>query len=169
VADVTHVAPRESDEALDALLGPHRAFLEGRAALETLEADRVAGARRMFERVVQGAPELAAAHIGMANACVMHFEMTRADPEPDVEALALATHHAREACRLDPQSAEAWATRVRAAHRALELLPDFPLAHWLAAAVHVARQAQPQAARELEAGLAADAAAGISRFGAVAL
>ena len=30
--------------------------------------------------------------------------------------------------------------RLRAAHRTLALLPDFPLAHWLAATVHVARQ-----------------------------
>src|SRR5262249_39150421 len=35
---VTRTASRESDAALDALLAPHRAFIEGRAALETLEA-----------------------------------------------------------------------------------------------------------------------------------
>ena len=40
----------------------------------------------------------------------MQFEMTRADPAPDAAALAMAVHHAREACRLDPQSGEAWAT-----------------------------------------------------------
>ena len=40
----------------------------------------------------------------------MQFEMTRADPAPDTAALALAARHAREACRLDPQSGEAWAT-----------------------------------------------------------
>ena len=44
--------------------------------------------------------------------------------------------------------------RLRAAHRTLALLPGFPLAHWLAATVHVARQVLPEAERELEAGLA---------------
>ena len=212
VADVTRLAPRESDAGLDALLAPHRAFIEGRSALETLEADRVSGARCVFESVLQSAPEFAPAHIGLANACVMQFEMTRADPQPDAAALALAARHAREACRLDSQSAEAWATlgfvldrvgqsldaraavkrattlepdnwrhefrlafvswgeeRLRAAHRALALLPDFPLAHWFAATVHVARQALPQAERELGLGLSAPADASSSRFGAVAL
>ena len=104
------MAPRESDAGLDALLAPHRAFIEGRAALETLEGDRVARARDVFEDALRSAPEYASAHVGLANACVMQFEMTRADPAPDAAALALATHHAREACRLDPQSGEAWAT-----------------------------------------------------------
>jgi tetratricopeptide (TPR) repeat protein len=57
--------------------------------------------------------------------------------------------------------------RLRAAHRTLALLPGFPLAHWLAATVHVARQALDEAERELGAGLASDLAQG--RFGAVAL
>ena len=57
--------------------------------------------------------------------------------------------------------------RLRAAHRTLALLPGFPLAHWLAATVHVARQALDEAERELGAGLASDLAHG--RFGAVAL
>jgi tetratricopeptide (TPR) repeat protein len=147
----------------------------------------------------------------MANACIMQFEMTRADPAPNIDARTIAAHHAREACRLDAQSAEAWATlgfvldrmgesldaraalrravtlepdnwrhhlrlayvswgeeRLRAAHRALALLPDFPLAHWLAATVLVARQVLPEAEREIEAGLAAQAA-GASRFNAVGL
>jgi DNA-binding winged helix-turn-helix (wHTH) protein len=213
-AAVTRMAPRESDAGLDALLAPHRAFIEGRAALETLEGDRVARAREVFEGAVRSAPEYAAAHVGLANACVMQFEMTRADPAPDAAALTLAAQHAREACRLDPQSGEAWATlgfvldrtgdrldaraaakravtlepdnwrhhfrlayvswgeeRLRAAHQTLALLPDFPLAHWLAATVHVARQVLNEAARELAAGLAAEAGqpTGGARFSAVAL
>jgi DNA-binding winged helix-turn-helix (wHTH) protein len=47
--DVARMAPRESDARLDALLAPHRAFIEGRALLETLEADRVGRARDVFE------------------------------------------------------------------------------------------------------------------------
>jgi DNA-binding winged helix-turn-helix (wHTH) protein/Tfp pilus assembly protein PilF len=211
--DVVRTVARESDARLDALLAPHRAFLEGRAALETLEADRVGRAREVFEDALRSAPEYASAHVGLANACVMRFEMTRADPAPDVAALALSAHHAREACRLDPQSGEAWATlgfvlartgdrlearaasnravmlepdnwrhyvrlsyvswgeeRLRAAHRTLTLLPDFPMAHWLAATVHVARQVLVEAERELVAGLA-DAGPPMdgSRFSAVAL
>jgi tetratricopeptide (TPR) repeat protein len=140
----------------------------------------------------------------------MRFETTRADPEPDSAALARAVHHARDACRLDPASAEAWATlgftlgqagrrldaiaaasraatlepdnwrhhfrvayvswgeaRLHAAHRTLTLLPEFPLAHWLAATVYVARQALDEAERELAAGLSSDFTR--TKFGAVAL
>jgi hypothetical protein len=60
---------------------------------------------------------------------------------------------------------------VRAAQRTLALLPGFPLAHWLAATVHVARQAFGEAERDLAAGLASQegAAQSGSRFSAVAL
>jgi DNA-binding winged helix-turn-helix (wHTH) protein len=214
VASVGRTAPRESDAGLDALLAPHRRFIEGRAALETLEADGVARAMEVFEEALRAAPEYASAHVGLANACVMQFEMTRTDPVPDAAALNRAMLHAREACRLDPQSGEAWATlgfvldrtgdrrdapaasrravalepdnwrhhfrlsyvswgeeRLRAAHRTLALLPHFPLAHWLAATVHVARFGLGEAERELEAGLTAQAGQPMegSRFSAVAV
>src|SRR5262245_9601431 len=214
-AAVARKAPRESDAGLDALLAPHRAFIEGRAALETLDGRNVARAREVFEAALQAVPDHASAHVGLANACVMQFEMTRADVKPDTTALATAIEHAREACRLDPQFGEAWATlasalratgnridaiaagrravtlepdnwrhhlrlsyaswgedRLRAAHRTLVLLPDFPQAHWLAATVYVARQAFDEAERELLAGLAAPLASGLgsdSRFSSVAL
>jgi len=213
-AAVTPKTSRESDAALDALLAPHRAFVEGRALLETLERDRVRRARAVFEDAVRDAPDFASAHIGLANAGAMQFEMTRADPVPDGDAIAMAARHAREACRLDPQSGEAWATlgfvldrigehldaraaskravtlepdnwrhhfrlafvswgeeRLRAAHQTLALLPGFPLAHWLAATVYVARQLPREAERELAAGLAshADDLSTGARFGAVAL
>jgi DNA-binding winged helix-turn-helix (wHTH) protein len=213
-AAVTRRAQRETDAGLDALLAPHRAFIEGRAALESLEAEQIARARTVFERAVVTAPESASAHIGLASACVLQFETTRTDSEPDAAALAKAVHHAREACRLDAQSGEAWATlgfvldrardhvnaraasrravalepdnwrhhfrlafvswgeeRLRAAGRTLALLPDFPLAHWLAATVYVARQVLTEAERELKAGLAVhvDTANGHSRFSSVAL
>jgi tetratricopeptide (TPR) repeat protein len=106
--------------------------------------------------------------------------------------------HARDACRLQPEWAEAWATfglvlhragqadhgiaaarravdlepdnwrhhlrlafvgwgeaRLRAAQRTLQLMPGLALAHFLAASVHVARQAFDAADRELRAGTAA--------------
>ena len=212
--EVSRVVRRESDQALEALLAPHRAWIEGRAALETLDRDQIVPAREAFEIVLRTAPDQASAHVGLANACAMQFEMTRADESPDVASLAEAGQHAREACRLDPAYAEAWATlgfvlgrsgssldalaasrravtlepdnwrhhfrlafagwgeeRLREARRTLALLPGFPLAHWLAATVHVARQALADAERELAAGIAGQEGQGLgpSRFSGVAL
>jgi tetratricopeptide (TPR) repeat protein len=200
---MSRLVRRESDQALDALLAPHRAWIEGRAALDTFERDQIIPAREAFETV----------HVGMAKACMMQFEMTRADKSRDAAALAKAAHHAREACRLDAGYAEAWATlgfvlersgsrvdalaaarravtlepdnwrhhfrlafvgwgeeRLREARRTLALQPGFPLGHWLAATVHVARQALGEAGRELEAGVAVQdsQSAGQSRFPASA-
>jgi DNA-binding winged helix-turn-helix (wHTH) protein len=211
---VTRTTARASDDSLEALLAPHRAWIDGRAALETLEADQIVRARGVFEGVLRSAPDQAPAHVGLANACIMQFEMTRADESPDVSSLTLAAQHAREACRLGPDYGEAWATlgfvldrtgrhadalaasrravtleadnwrhhlrlayvswgeeRLREAGRALALLPGFPLAHWLCATVHVARQALDEAERELDAGIAGQAGqqSGPSRFSGVAL
>jgi DNA-binding winged helix-turn-helix (wHTH) protein/Tfp pilus assembly protein PilF len=196
VAPVERTTVRVSDAALDALLAPHRAWVEGRAALESLARDEVARARGVFESVVTAAPDQPSAHVALANACVMQFEATRADVDRDVAALERAAHHAREACRLEPHYAEAWATlgfvldrtaagddaqaagrlaialepdnwrhhlrlasitwgeaRLRAARRTLTLLPGYPLAHWLAATVHVARGALDEAERDVRAGI----------------
>ena len=76
---VARLALRESDDAIDALLAPHRAWIEGRAALETMEAARVQPARAAFEQVLAADPDQAPAHVGLANACIFQFEMTRAD------------------------------------------------------------------------------------------
>lgn len=114
--EVTRADTRASDAELAAILEPHRALLEGRAALETLERDAVERAMHAFEEVVARAPDYMSAHLGLANACVMHFETTRADEVPDADALVRAGHHAREACRLDPQSGDAWATLALALH-----------------------------------------------------
>jgi tetratricopeptide (TPR) repeat protein len=95
---------------LELLLAPHRAFTEGRAALDSLQYHRIVAARATFEGLVRQHPGEAKHHIGMANACAMQFESTRTDPAPDAEALRLAERHARHACGLDPELAEAWAT-----------------------------------------------------------
>ena len=136
-ADVQTQSARATDEGLEALMAPHRAWVEGRAALEALDASRVAAARAAFERVLQSAPDDPLGHVGLANACAMQFEATRADAAPDAGALTLAAAHAREACRLDPRMAEAWATHAfvldrtghseearSAAARAVSLEPD---------------------------------------------
>ena len=219
-AAVTRRAARASDETLDALLAPHRAWIEGRAALETLERGQIVHARNVFEGVLASTPDQPSAHVGLANACIMQFEMTRADPHPDRASLETAARHARDACRLAPDYGEAWATlgfvldrlghqvdalaasrhattlepdnwrhhfrlayvgwgeeRLRESHRTLALMPGFPLAHWLAATVHVARQSLAAAERELSAGIAGMSAAhaepnvvgGRSKFSGVAL
>lgn len=108
---------RESDASLDALLVPYRAFVEGRAALETLDRDAVPRARAAFAQALHAEPDYAAAHVGMANACALSFESTRAHAKPDVEALHQAVHHAREGCRLDHSSGEAWSTLAFVLHR----------------------------------------------------
>ena len=136
-AAVVRTVPAASDDALDALLAPHRALLDGRAALETLDRGEIVRARDVFAHVVAMTPDAAPAHVGLANACVLQFEMTRADETPDAEALRLAAHHAYEACRLDTQHGEAWATlsfvlerlgkhtdALAAARRAIALEPD---------------------------------------------
>jgi DNA-binding winged helix-turn-helix (wHTH) protein/cytochrome c-type biogenesis protein CcmH/NrfG len=212
-APVRKSAARVDDAALEALLAPHRAFIRGGADLETLGADAVAQARTVFESIVHSAPDYAPAHVGLANAIALGFEATRADLAPDAGMLQHALHHAREACRLDPAFAEAWAAlglvllqagenvdaiaaaqravsldadnwrhhlrlayvswgeeRLRAAHRTLALLPGHGLAHWLAATVHVARQAFEAVHRELAHGAAAEESRGEQgRFGAVGL
>lgn len=212
-AEVARRVARETDESIEDRLLPHRSWVEGRAALETLGRVQAAQARAAFAGVLASEPDYAPAHIGMANACAFEFEATRADPTPDVESLTTAVAHARVACRLEPDAAEPWATlgfvlhltrepqqaiaatrraialepdnwrhhlrlsvaswgeeRLRAAQRTLALLPGLGLAHWLAATVHVARQALDRAARELDLGAEAqDAQPASARFSAVAL
>ena len=136
-APVTRALAQATAADIDALLAPHRALLDGRAALETLERDQIRRARDVFAQMVAAIPDFAPAHVGLANACVLQFEMTRADEQPDTEALKLAATHAYEACRLDTEHAEAWSTlsfilervgthtdAVAAARRALALEPD---------------------------------------------
>ena len=116
-AAVERAPARESDAALDAMLAPYRAFVDGRAALETLDRDAITRAREAFAQALRAEPDHPSAHIGMANACILGFESTRADAAPDVDALREAGHHAREGCRLDAASGEAWSTLAFVLHR----------------------------------------------------
>jgi len=118
VGTVEREASKHTDAELDALLAPHRSWLEGRAALETLSVQQVAGAERAFRSVLDASPDHPSAHVGLANALVFRFEASRIDEEPDAAALAAAVPHAREACRLQPQWAEGWATLGFVLHRA---------------------------------------------------
>ncbi|MBF8300299.1 MAG: cadC 7, partial [Acidobacteria bacterium] len=67
-APVTRVAARAGDAALEALLAPHRAFIEGRTALETFERAAVVRAQGVFESILAGTPDYGPAHVGLANA-----------------------------------------------------------------------------------------------------
>lgn len=91
------VATRRTDADLDALIEPRRALIDGRAALETLERTRIASARATFGALLAQNSDDASFHVGLANACALEFEATRADPAPDKDALRQAAVHAREA------------------------------------------------------------------------
>lgn len=110
MAPVTRVEPPREHADLDALLEPYGAFVKGSAALETLDLDEIARAREAFEHALRAAPDYPAAHIGLANACVLAYEATRIDMAPDVASLQLADDHAQTACRRDPTSGDAWST-----------------------------------------------------------
>jgi DNA-binding winged helix-turn-helix (wHTH) protein len=100
-----------------ALWEPYRALVDGQSKLETLNRDDVDRAAEAFAEALAAAPNFAGAHIGLANACFLRFESTRADREPDAAALARAEHHARLGCRLDPESGHAWSTLAVVCHR----------------------------------------------------
>lgn len=136
-AEVVRAVSAATNDDIDALLAPHRALLDGRRALESLERQQILRAREVFTQAVAATPDTTSAHVGLAYACVLQFEMTRADEVPDTDALRLAATHAYEACRLDTENAEAWSTlgfilervgkrtdAVAAGRRAIALEPD---------------------------------------------
>jgi DNA-binding winged helix-turn-helix (wHTH) protein/Tfp pilus assembly protein PilF len=136
VKETRAAASPVSPVAIDALLQPFEAFIDGRTAFETFDRSAVDDAHRAFSEALRLDPDIPAAHIGLANALLLRFEATRADDHPDRTALGQALHHAFEACRLDPWSAEAWGTlawvrqesgagtsAVAAARKAVHLAP----------------------------------------------
>ncbi|MCC7010368.1 MAG: winged helix-turn-helix domain-containing protein [Acidobacteria bacterium] len=110
VAPVTRVTTRASDAVLRELVAPWRALVEGRAAIESLDRHKLPSARSALERALASHPDDATLRVALANVCVLQFETTRAEASPDRDALGHAAGHAREACRLDPDYGEAWAT-----------------------------------------------------------
>jgi DNA-binding winged helix-turn-helix (wHTH) protein len=110
VTPVTRVERRPADVDVQALLAPYRALVDGRAALESLDRERIAQAVAAFEQGAALHRDDPRFHVGLANACVLQFEATRADADPDVALLTRALEHARVACSLDAQYGEAWAT-----------------------------------------------------------
>lgn len=110
VAPVTRERAIATDADLDALMEPHRAFIDGRAALLSLGRERFAHAIALFRDLVARDPHRAICHVGLANAAVLIYESTRAEAAPETAMLHLAERHAREALRLDPELGEAWIT-----------------------------------------------------------
>ncbi|MEQ1759288.1 MAG: winged helix-turn-helix domain-containing protein [Vicinamibacterales bacterium] len=106
---VQRVVSRESASALRGLLLPERDFIEGRDALETLHSSQEA-AEDSFRRALAVRPDDALTRAGLANACRFKYEATRIDITPDLDSLIEARRQADEACALDPECAEAWAT-----------------------------------------------------------
>ena len=161
VAPVERARARTSSVAFDAVLYPHRAFVDGRAALETLDRDAVLRARDAFEQALGVSPDLVSAHVGIANASVMLFESAKFDGARDPVILQQAEHHAREACRLDPSSGDPWSTlafvlhltgnsrdAVAAAHTAIALERD-DWRHYLSLAFVSWGEERLRAARKL--------------------
>jgi len=153
VAAIERVPPRRPVAALDTLLAPYRAFVDGRAALEGLNRDAIEQARDAFTEAMAAAPASPAPHIGLANALLLLFESTRTEAQPDVTSLRDAMQHSRHACELDPSSADAWGTMavvsgrcgntrdaIAAARRAISLAPNDWLHHLRLASVSYGRQ-----------------------------
>ena len=118
------------------LTDPYREWIRGRMSLEALDRSRLPEAITAFEHAVAATPDYAPAHAGLANACFLQFECTRAHNAPSRDPLTRAITHARRACELDPSLGEAWATLAfvltaagqgeearAAAHRAARLEP----------------------------------------------
>ena len=102
---------------LDRLLDPHRAFITGRAALESLSAGQIAAAAQAFRDVLALDDRAARAHIGLATALVFEFESTRSQLFPNHQLLVTAEHHAVRGRDLDPECPEAWGALALVYHR----------------------------------------------------
>jgi Tfp pilus assembly protein PilF len=59
----------DADRSSDRHLALYRALVQGEDDLDTLDRDAIQRARRRFEEVLRAAPDYAAAHIALANAC----------------------------------------------------------------------------------------------------
>jgi adenylate cyclase len=91
-------------------LEAYQAFTEGRVRLETLDASQVPRAIADFGRAIALDPGYAVAHVGLANAHFLQYEMSRARNHPDGGLLATAIDHVRRAIELERELAEAHAT-----------------------------------------------------------
>jgi DNA-binding winged helix-turn-helix (wHTH) protein len=98
--------PTSHDPADD----PLRDFVRARTALESLDTTQLPEATLAFEQAIRAMPDYAPAHAGLASACFLQYESTRASNSPSRDPLMRAIAHARRACELDANLGEAWAT-----------------------------------------------------------
>jgi DNA-binding winged helix-turn-helix (wHTH) protein len=109
VASTTRDRPDAADRvSVDG--DPFREWVKGRLSLEALDRSRLPEAVSAFEHAVAATPDYAPAHAGLANACFLQYEITRARNAPDRAPLVRAVEHARRACAIDPALGEGWAT-----------------------------------------------------------
>lgn len=87
-------------------LEAYRAAADGWRHLETRDIRALPDAADAFGRALAADCAYAIAHAGLAHARLARFESTRADNQPDVDALEEAVAHAREATSLDDGLAE---------------------------------------------------------------
>ena len=99
-----------ADAALEVQLAPYLKFVQGQAALDTLDRDEIQVALRAFGEVLSEVPDHVPAHIGIGMACGLAFEASTTDAEPDTASLARGIRHARVACAQPPVPGEAWST-----------------------------------------------------------
>jgi DNA-binding winged helix-turn-helix (wHTH) protein/tetratricopeptide (TPR) repeat protein len=91
-------------------LDAYRAYTEGYLKVETLDTSLTGEAIADFTRAIAADPGFAQAYAGLANAEFVAYEMTRQTAAPDAEALASGIEHAQRAIDLAPDLAEAHAT-----------------------------------------------------------
>ena len=129
---------RDSTRAdLAAELSPFRAFAEARTEIYSLDRTAIQRARESSEAALRRAPDFAQAHARFALVCGLLFEASSVDAQPDTTILEVGLQHAREACELLPDSAEARSTYAyllhlrgekkdapAAAYRAMDLDPE---------------------------------------------
>ena len=110
VAVVTIVEPKKVDTDIFSLLAPDRIWGEGMAALESLSVPQLKMARGLLEGLLTSHPHVVRFHVAQAMICVFLYESTRADTQPDTEALKRAVAAVNEAARLGPDLVEVSAT-----------------------------------------------------------
>lgn len=92
--------------------------LRGKLALEEMTLSEVEQSHGVFARVLERDAGHLSAKIGMAAAAYLLAEASRVDRTRAPVSLIEAERHVREACALDPRSADAWSTLALLQHRA---------------------------------------------------
>jgi DNA-binding winged helix-turn-helix (wHTH) protein len=110
VSPLTDTTLLPTEEELDRMMEPHLSFIDGRAALLSLDRDKARRAFDVYSHLLTLFPRSATCHVGLANAALIIHQSTRAEAVCDTTMLDLAEAHAREARRLQPDFGEAWIT-----------------------------------------------------------